>query len=119
MTVRTRVDGRGAGAVRAALPPSRVEDVAAKPVLVFVYSSTSGRSRRVEGFLAQVLQGRRNHGTFTLRRVEYETRPDLANRLGVERLPAIVVVEAKRVRARLEEPRGCADIKELLARWLK
>jgi hypothetical protein len=39
--------------------------------------------------------------------------------LGVELLPAIVVIEAKRVRARLEQPRGCVDIKELLAQWLK
>ena len=79
-------------------------DDAAKPSLVFFYSPTSGASRRAEGFLAQVLQRRGNHDTFTLRRVGYEQRPDLAARLGVASEPAIVVVEAKRVRARLERP---------------
>jgi thioredoxin-like negative regulator of GroEL len=92
---------------------------AAKPLLVFFDSPTSGASRRVEGFLAQVLQHRRNHDTFTLKRVNYEERPDLAARLRVESAPAIVVVEEKLIRARLEQPRGCTQIRSLLAPWLK
>ena len=88
-------------------------------MLLFFYSPTSGGSRRAEGFLAQVLQRRRNHDTFTLRRIEYESNPDLASRLGIERAPTIVVVEEKRVRCRLEHPRGCRDIQEVLAPWLK
>lgn len=90
-----------------------------RPTLVFLYSPTSGGSRRAEGFLAQVLQRRRNHETFTLRRVNYEEQPDLAARLGVESAPAIVVIEEKRVRARLERPRGCAELTVALAPWLK
>jgi thioredoxin-like negative regulator of GroEL len=90
-----------------------------KPTLVFFYSPTSGASRRAEGFLAQILQRRRNHETFVLRRFEHEAHAELAARLGVERTPALVVVEAKRVRARLEQPRGCAEIKSTLAPWLK
>jgi thioredoxin-like negative regulator of GroEL len=90
-----------------------------RPTLVFVHSPTSGASRRAEGFLAQVLQRRRNHDTFTLRRVNYEERPDLAARLGVKGVPAIVVIEAKRVRARIERPRGCVELTTLLAPWLK
>ena len=35
-----------------------------RPRLVFFYSRQSGRSRRAEGFLAQVLQRRRNFETF-------------------------------------------------------
>jgi thioredoxin-like negative regulator of GroEL len=93
--------------------------VETKPLLLFFYSPTSGRSRRAEGFLAQVLQRRRNHDTFSLTRLEYEAHADLAARCRVEQPPAIVVVEAKRVRARLEEPRGCADIQSVLAPWLK
>ena len=53
---------------------------AAKPGLVFFHSGVSGRCRRVEGFLAQVLQRRRNHETFTLYRVAREGRPDLVER---------------------------------------
>ena len=90
-----------------------------KPTLLFFYSPKSGESRRAEGFLAQVLQRRRNHDTFTLRRINYEERPELAARLGVKSVSAIVVLEAKRVRARLERPRGCAELTRVLGSWLK
>jgi thioredoxin-like negative regulator of GroEL len=90
----------------------------AKPGLVFFHSSVSGHCRRVEGFLAQVLQRRRNHETFKVYRVDDQERPDLLERFAVERLPTLVVVEGKRVRGRLEGPRGCRDIEEFLAPWL-
>jgi hypothetical protein len=90
-----------------------------KPTLIFVYSPSSGRSRRTESFLAQVLQRRRNHDTFVLRRLDAEADGELVARLGVGEPPALVVVEGKRIRARLEQPRGCIDIKETLAPWLK
>jgi hypothetical protein len=65
------------------------------------------------------LQRRRSHDTFALREIEYETHLDLATRLGVEQPPALVVIEEKRVRGRLEQPRGCAQITALLEPWLK
>jgi len=89
-----------------------------KPRLVFFHSSVSGHCRRVEGFLAQVLQRRRNHGTFKVLRVAEEARPDLLERFAVAALPTLVVVAAKTVRARLERPRGCRDIEGFLAPWL-
>jgi thioredoxin-like negative regulator of GroEL len=89
-----------------------------KPGLVFFYSSTSGRCRRVEGFLAQVLQRRRNHATFKLYRVDAEERPDLFDRFRVERTPTLLVLERNTVRGRLELPRGCKQIEEFLAPWL-
>jgi thioredoxin-like negative regulator of GroEL len=89
-----------------------------KPRLVFFYSAESGRCRRVDGFLAQVLQQRRNHETFQLYRVDCDQRPDLAERFNVERVPTLYVVEDKRVLARLEEPRGCRDIQRFLQPWL-
>ena len=89
-----------------------------QPKLVFFHSALSGHCRRVEGFLAQVLQRRRNHGTFRLYRVEEQARPDLVDRFGVETVPTLVVVEGKLVRARLEHPRGCRDIERFLAPWL-
>ena len=88
------------------------------PRLVFFYSSRSGHCRRVEGFLAQVLQHRRNHGTFRVYRVEREERPDLLEQFNVERVPTLVVDES-RVTARLEGPRGCKDIEAFLAPWLR
>jgi hypothetical protein len=90
-----------------------------RPQLLFFHRASDGPSRRVEGFLAQVLQRRRNHDTFRLRRVDYDARPDLARRCGVETSPAIVVVHERRIRARLEQPRGCVDIREALAPWLR
>jgi thioredoxin-like negative regulator of GroEL len=90
-----------------------------QPSLVFFYSPLSGSCRRVEGFLAQVLQRRRNHGTFKLYRVDEQARPDLVERFGVATMPTLVVVEDKVVRARLERPRGCREIESFLAPWLK
>jgi thioredoxin-like negative regulator of GroEL len=89
-----------------------------KPRLVFFYSSVSGACRRAEGFLAQVLQRRQNHDTFRLYRVAQEERPDLVERFGVVQMPTLVVVEAKRVSGRLEQPRGCRDIESFLSPWL-
>ena len=112
---------RGEPVAAAAAKPARRGSLngTERPTLLFFYSPTSGESRRVEGFLAQVLQRRRNHDTFTLQRVNYQERPDLAVRLGVNGVSAIVVVEAKRVRARLERPRGCAELTTVLAPWLR
>jgi thioredoxin-like negative regulator of GroEL len=89
-----------------------------KPTLVFFYTAECGRCRRVEGFLAQVLQHRRNHETFRLYRVDSGQQPELAERFELEKVPTLFVVEGKRVRARLEQPRGCSDIQRFLAPWL-
>jgi thioredoxin-like negative regulator of GroEL len=94
------------------------EATQAKPGLVFFHSALSGHCRRVEGFLAQVLQRRRNHETFKLYVVEEADRPDLVERFGVETMPTLVVVEGKLVRAKLERPRGCREIERFLAPWL-
>ena len=91
----------------------------AKPRLIFFTSSLSGHCRRVEGFLAQVLQRRKNHGTFRLLRVDETDRPDLVERFRVTALPTLVVVEGRSEKARLERPRGCRDIEELLSPWLR
>jgi thioredoxin-like negative regulator of GroEL len=101
-----------------ALAGPETRTTSSKPGLVFFHSAVSGSCRRVEGYLAQVLQRRRNHGTFKLYRVAQEERPDLVERFEVEQLPTLVVVEGKRVRGRLERPRGCRDIEEFLAPWL-
>ena len=90
-----------------------------KPGLVFFHSSTSGRCRRIEGFIAQVLQRRRNHETFKYYAVAQEKRPDLLERFGITQMPTLVVVEERNVRARLEAPRGCKDIESFLAPWLQ
>jgi thioredoxin-like negative regulator of GroEL len=93
-------------------------ELAPKPRLVFFHSALSGHCRRVEGFLAQVLQRRRNHETFKVYLVEETARPDLVERFGVTTMPTLVVVEGKIVAAKLERPRGCREIERFLAPWL-
>lgn len=99
--------------------PRETAPPAARPRLVFFYSEVSGRCRRVEGFLAQVLQRRGNHNTFVLDRVDVDQRRDLRERLGIDSVPTLVVVEGRRVRARLVEPGGCPEIEAFLSPWLR
>ncbi len=89
-----------------------------QPRLVFFHSTASGYCRRVEGFLAQVLQRRQNHGTFKVLHVAEEERPDLLERFKIATVPTLVVVEGSAVAAQLVRPRGCRDIEGFLAPWL-
>jgi thioredoxin-like negative regulator of GroEL len=89
------------------------------PRLVFFHSAQSGRCRRVEGFIAQVLQRRQNHDTFLVYRVPREEYPELFERFLVENVPTLVVIEGKAVKARLETPRSCREIERFLSPWLK
>ena len=93
--------------------------IGAKPRLVFFYSRLCGKCRRVEGFIAQVLQRRRNHGTFVLMPIDVAERPDLLERFRVEEVPTLLVVTEREIRGRLAHPRGCRDIEDLLAPWLR
>jgi thioredoxin-like negative regulator of GroEL len=91
----------------------------AKPSLLFFHSSASGRCRRVEGFLAQVLQRRSNHDTFKLLRVDADEQGDLVERFKIKAVPTLVVVADKRAQAWLPNPQGCRDIERFLAPWLQ
>jgi len=91
----------------------------AKPMLVYFYSESSGRSRRTDGFVAQVLQRRHNHDTFKLVRVSVEERPDLAKKFRVETVPTICVVEDRKLRSRIVSPRGAKDLEKQLKPWLR
>ena len=108
--------------LRAAWPPITIlaehDRDQPRPKLVFFYSPRSGRCRRVEGFVAQVLQRRRNHETFELVRVSVDERPDLAERFGAETVPTLCVVEGQRLQKRIAAPRGCRELERELAPWL-
>jgi thioredoxin-like negative regulator of GroEL len=99
-----------------AASPSEAADT--RPKLLFFYTDSSGRCRRAEGYLAQVLQRRRNHDTFKLYRIDCSARADLAERFGIGEAPTLVVVDDKQVCVRLEQPRGSVEIQEALAPWL-
>src|SRR5581483_1289271 len=95
------------------------ESVGTKPRLVFFHSKFSGKCRRVEGFIAQVLQRRQNHGTFVYHEVDADEHPELVERFHIDEVPTLVVVEGRKVKRRLSHPRGCRDMEDLLAPWLK
>jgi thioredoxin-like negative regulator of GroEL len=90
-----------------------------KPGLVYFHSSRSGKCRRIEGYIAQVLQHRRNHETFKYYAVAQEERPDLLEKFGIELTPTIVVLERHSIAARLESPSGSKEIERFLQPWLK
>ena len=90
-----------------------------RPRLVFFHSKVCGRSRRVEGFIAQVLQRRKNHETFVLHPVDVDEQPDLVERFRVDEVPTLLIVADGRVHDRLSHPRGCREIEDLLKPWLQ
>jgi thioredoxin-like negative regulator of GroEL len=90
-----------------------------RPLLVVFTSETNGRCRRAEGFLAQVLQRRHNHETFSVRFIEQAEHPELIERFKVETTPTLMVVADKIVRGKLVAPRGCEEIQAFLAPWLR
>jgi thioredoxin-like negative regulator of GroEL len=101
------------------LRPAAERTLTAQPRLVFFYSKSSGACRRVDGFLAQVLQRRGNHDTFRIDRVEQSARPDLHERFGIDTVPTLVVIEERQMKARLVAPRGAVAIERFLAPWLR
>ena len=88
------------------------------PTLYFFYSPTSGPSRRVEAFLAHVLQRRRKHLGLAVQRVDCSEQPELVERYAVEQMPTLIVTERGRVLARLEGRCGRGAIEKLLEPWL-
>lgn len=100
------------------LPAAAGVAQAERPRLIFFYSSVSGKCRRTEAFVAQVLQRRKNHDTFDLVRVAVDLRPELGERFRVEVVPTLLVIEGRKIRKRIVEPSGCRDIEAGLAAWL-
>jgi thioredoxin-like negative regulator of GroEL len=94
-------------------------DESRKPRLLFFYGDRDGYSRRVDGFLAQVIQRRRNHDTFEVHRIEASRAAKIAKRFRVEVVPTVLVLDGPHVRVRLVRPAGCADLKHALAPWLR
>lgn len=90
-----------------------------RPGLIFFYSPLSGRCRRVEGFIAQVLQRRRNHDTFDLVRVSVDGRPDLAEKFHIDEVPTVCVVEGRKLRRTIVAPSGCRELERELEPWLR
>jgi thioredoxin 2 len=89
------------------------------PRLLYFSTPTSGPARRVEAFVDQILQQRRNHETFTRRTIDVESRPDLAEKFNIDVIPTIVVVDDGRVACRVEGRVGVPELREALSPWLR
>ncbi len=89
-----------------------------RPRLVFFTSLVSGPCRRIEGYLAQVLQRGRNHETFRFTSVAREQRPDLVEKFKIVTMPTLVVIEDRKVKGRLEGRFGCPGVEMFLGPWL-
>jgi hypothetical protein len=83
------------------LPPQ------SRPRLVFFCSPSSGRCRRVEGFIAQMLQHRKNHETFELVRVSVGV-PTRQRGSGSE--------PCRKLRRRIVAPRGSRELESSWSR---
>ncbi|MGZ6662720.1 MAG: hypothetical protein ACXVHL_35955 [Solirubrobacteraceae bacterium] len=88
-----RTDGERQGKGDGVSPATAIGRRAARPKLVFSDSNCSGRCRRAEGFLTQVLQHRRNHHTFELFRISMTSIPRLARHYQVTEVATICIVE--------------------------
>jgi hypothetical protein len=93
---------------------SSCQRAAEKPALLFCFDPRSGRSLRVDGTLAQVLQHRHNHDTFRIYRIDVTEHPDWATKFAIGAVPTLVVVEEKRVKGRFEQPRGSRELTHFL-----
>lgn len=89
-----------------------------RPALLFFYSPSDGRSRRVEALLAQALQRNRNHARFDIRRIDVTQHPQVAARFRVETIPVLCVVEDRRIVRRIVAPRATPEIRRALSPWL-
>ena len=86
--------------------------------LLLFGSKTSGRCRRVEAWLAGVVQRRANHKTFRVIKLEEEEWPALFEQFEISEVPTLVVVGSKE-HARLASPRTAKEIQRFLSSWMR
>ncbi len=83
-----------------------------RPMLVFFTSHRSGPARRMESLLAHI--ARKERDTLSVKRVDVDERPDLADRFRVGQVPALALVKGKRVVATLEGRATAPKIESML-----
>jgi thioredoxin 1 len=88
----------------------------AKPLLLFFWSERSGPARRMESLLADL--ARKERTRLRVMRVDIETQPNLAERLGVSEVPTLVLAKGKRVVDRLEGRASAPKIEGMLEQHL-
>lgn len=84
-----------------------------RPTLVFVTARTSGPGRRMESLMAHLASTRRRDVRVV--RVDAEDDPVVAQRLGVEEVPSLVLLRDRQVIGRIEGRATGTQIADLLA----
>ncbi|HUZ99436.1 MAG TPA: thioredoxin family protein [Gaiellaceae bacterium] len=88
-----------------------------RTVLVFFTSQRSGPARRMESLLAHIARKEREH--LAVRKVDVDERPDIAARFRVGAVPALALVQNRRVVARLDGRVTTPRIEEMLDSHLR
>lgn len=84
-----------------------------KPLLLFFTASHSGPARRMESLLAHLARKERDRLRVSL--VDVGNSPELADALGVDKIPTLVLVEDRKPVARLEGRASAPQIERMLA----
>ncbi len=86
------------------------------PMLLFFTAPTSGPARRMESLLAHL--ARKERSRLRVSRIDIETRPEIAEKLGVTEVPTLVLVKDRRPVARLEGRVSAPQIERMLEPYL-
>jgi thioredoxin 1 len=87
-----------------------------KPLLLFFTASHSGPARRMESLLAHLARKERSRLRISL--VDVGSSPHLAEALGVDKIPTLVLVDDRKPVARLEGRASAPQIERMLAPYL-
>lgn len=87
-----------------------------RPLLVFFWSERSGPARRMESLLAHLAHKER--ARLRVMRVDVDEQPQVAERFRVSAVPALVLVQGKRVVDRLDGRVSAPKIETMLAQHL-
>jgi thioredoxin 1 len=88
-----------------------------RTVLVFFTSQRSGPARRMESLLAHI--ARKEREQLAVKKVDVDERPDIAARFRVGAVPALALVQNRRVVARLDGRVTTPRIEEMLDSHLR
>jgi thioredoxin 2 len=85
-------------------------------LLVFFSAWHSGPARRMESLLAHLARKERHR--LSVKRVDIEEEPELAERFEVRSVPTLILIKGRRAVARLEGKARAAELEELVDRHL-
>ena len=83
-----------------------------RSLLVFFSALRSGPARRMESLLAQLARKERHR--LSVRSVDVEEQPELAERFRIRKVPTLVLVRGRHTVARLEGRASAEEIEELV-----